>query len=519
MQMLEPFLHDDDDLLEDVEDEHRRRRLLGVITKAKLGDKLILEPSAGSGAMLKVLREILDPRGFRNNLTDKIHAIERSPELRAVLKDDGWKVVAEDFLAFRTNLRYDLILMNPPFSNGDEHLLHAWEVMHEGDIVCLLNASTVKLPYTERRKRLVALIEEHGTVEYIGNAFSSAQRKTDVPIALVRLTKKDTAKTFDFEDNDAFTKSTEGAKDFQFDAENMNTPAVNDMVKLFVDQFKEAQEGFVEYMKTKHRMRGKAGLFITDQHHSLSELLAECTRDGDAKHQYNRFTGRLQELAWSLVFRRTRVQDLMTQSVRKGFEKMQKDHGTVAFTEDNIHALFEMLFLNRGEILKQSILDAFDMMTKYHSENRLQEGWATNDAFKVNKKVILPYAVEADYSGGMRMRYDWHETINDVDRALAMIAGKKLSQIHSAATALNTHFKTFKRVSGALENNVVTCEHFKIRFFKKGTAHLFFLDEELWEQFNITVAKARNWLPMDYGREKQTPNPAAENATQLILNA
>lgn len=514
-QMLEPWLS--------AKDLHDDSEMNEVVARATLKDMLVLEPSAGSGALLKAFADLVDPRGHygRYHANENIHCIERNPELAAILKEDDWQVVHDDFLTFETNLRYDLILMNPPFSNGDEHLLKAWDVLKEGDIVCLLNASTIKLPYTERRKRLKSLIEAHGSVEYIGAAFRTAERPTDVEIALVRLHKQDEQATFGFFDDPAFDRGDTNKEDLRFTEDNMSTPAVNDVVKVYVEQFQEAQAAFVEYMKARHRMERKARLFVGSYSSKLEDMLRDATRSGSGKQQYNRFSSALQAVAWNLVFGRTKVHDLMSQSVRRNFEKMQKGHGAVAFTEANIHGLFEMLFLNRHEILKQSLVDAFEQMTRYHAHNRIDEGWATNDAYKVNRKVIMPYAVEQGYHANMRLKDSYERTVNDVDRALAMLNGKKLSQVLTAAQALSAHFKDYKVNAGALEDNTVESEHFKLRFFKKGTVHLWFRDEKLWERFNIAAAQGKNWLPHDYGREatQEDTNPAAERVAQLLLGA
>jgi hypothetical protein len=42
-----------------------------------------------------------------------------------------------------------------------------------------------------------------------------------------------------------------------------------------------------------------------------------------------------------------------------------------------------------------------------------------------------------------------------------------------------------------------TCEStfFEIKFFKKGTVHLTFKDEKVWEQFNLAACAGKNWLP------------------------
>ena len=61
-------------------------------------------------------------------------------------------------------------------------------------------------------------------------------------------------------------------------------------------------------------------------------------------------------------------------------------------------------------------------------------------------------------------------------------------------TIEGTLTETWKNIS-TLEDWVCESEFFKIRFFKKGTLHLTFLDEWLWKEFNYQAAKGKNWLP------------------------
>jgi hypothetical protein len=36
---------------------------------------------------------------------------------------------------------------------------------------------------------------------------------------------------------------------------------------------------------------------------------------------------------------------------------------------------------------------------------------------------------------------------------------------------------------------------FEMKYYKKGTLHLKFKDEALWNDFNLAAARGRNWLP------------------------
>ncbi len=73
-------------------------------------------------------------------------------------------IVHDDFLTFQSRKHYDLIVMNPPFADGEAHLLKAIELQKRwgGQIRCLLNAETLLNPYTNRRKVLQSQLAELG---------------------------------------------------------------------------------------------------------------------------------------------------------------------------------------------------------------------------------------------------------------------------------------------------------------------------------------------------------------------
>ena len=143
--------------------------------------KNILEPSAGKGDLASFIKD-----KFSWQKPD-VDCIEVDNTLRNTLKGEGYRVVFDDFLRFSTHKHYDLILMNPPFSNGDEHLLKALSMVENGgDIVCILNAETIKNPYSNRRKELNVKLRALGAkCRIYKSAFSTAERSTDVEIAAI----------------------------------------------------------------------------------------------------------------------------------------------------------------------------------------------------------------------------------------------------------------------------------------------------------------------------------------------
>ena len=121
----------------------------------------ILEPSAGKGDIVDKIKKKEDSGWKKRNFD--IDCIESDSNLQHILKGKSYRLVYNDFLNYETMKEYDLIIMNPPFSNGCKHLLKALEMQKRngGAIVCLLNAETLKNQCNNDRITLVRLLAEY----------------------------------------------------------------------------------------------------------------------------------------------------------------------------------------------------------------------------------------------------------------------------------------------------------------------------------------------------------------------
>ena len=151
-----------------------------------------LEPSAGKGDLAKAILGFGRTRSpYDHGSRHRVDVIELHPDLLKILQaHEELTVVGYDWLTYDGVSYYDAIVMNPPFSKGALHLLRAWDFLHNGEIVCLLNQETIDNPYTEDRRRLAAIIAAHGSVEPLGPCFLTAERPTDTQVALVYLDRK-----------------------------------------------------------------------------------------------------------------------------------------------------------------------------------------------------------------------------------------------------------------------------------------------------------------------------------------
>lgn len=153
----------------------------------------VLEPSAGKGNIVEALKKKED---FNNRwyttIKLNIDCIENDVNLRAVLKEKNFRVVHDDFLTYDTMKEYDLIIMNPPFSNGCKHLLKALEMQQRngGAVICLLNAETLKNECNNERIMLNRMLEEYNA-DIPNGEDNTISYQSIVPLPLMRMTKLD----------------------------------------------------------------------------------------------------------------------------------------------------------------------------------------------------------------------------------------------------------------------------------------------------------------------------------------
>ena len=118
-----------------------------------------MEPSAGKGDIAEYVKEAI--RCHRYRYDAQIDCIEKDRQLRSLLEGKGFHVIHDDFLTYQGQFHYNLIIMNPPFADGDRHLMKALEIQkYVGSVLCILNAETIEHPYSNLRKALLQKLEE-----------------------------------------------------------------------------------------------------------------------------------------------------------------------------------------------------------------------------------------------------------------------------------------------------------------------------------------------------------------------
>lgn len=517
-----------------------------VVKKMLDGIKLekgftILEPSAGDGSIVFQLLEAgirKSEWGMLYNSGYNIDCIESDARLQAVLqskihsqfpqesvleklrneykKEGGWEtnqkikaieekkkwhetiksrvaIVHNDFLTFKPYKNYDLIVMNPPFSDGDKHLLKALEVQKKGGkIVCLLNAETLKNAYSKTRKELCRKLKEYGAeVEYIKDAFLDADRKTGVEIALVKVDIP-ASESFD----SSFFQRMEQAKEAKQEEKERSEIITADFLESLVQRYQiECREG-LEILK-RIKEFNKIGIGTVAEVKTESEFLA------DTRRAY-----------WKALLKNNAFSGKLTAENSEEFEKKIEEFSSYEFCMNNIKVVATAMNSTIFDGIKKALSEMFDKLTAEHSlsngENtHYYNGWATNQAHKIGKKSVLWYGNTVSYSS-----FDlWKafKYLRDIELCFQYLDGSvsKGSEMRSILEGVKEKYNS---TGDANTVKGVKFEYFTATFYKKGTCHIVYTRPDLVDKFNIYIGKTRNWLPNDYGKKNYSDMTAKEKS-------
>lgn len=459
---------------------------------ARISDEAIhfLEPSAGRGDLAEVIKGNKYDHSRRN-----VDCIEQSPELAAILSSKEFPVVGHDWLAYDGVCYYDAIVMNPPFSNGDKHLLRAWDFMHDGEIVCLLNEETINNPHTDSRKLLAKVIKDNGgQVELLGDCFSTAARKTNVKVAMVYLKKvaADDAP-------DLWAKDGEEKVPDEDIGTERHMLAIRDRLGNMQHHYdmanSEMMKGFKHLRRAMVYMgaNGISASYTGKDYREIAGIALENVNSARAE-----FGRKHRRDAWMKVFELMEFRKWLDKKQTEEFIRDIERNGNIPFTVENIKGTLENVFQQRGKLFEMSVANVFDELVRYYNGNHCHtEGWKTNDSYKVNRKLIFPYGCTFDNKYTHNFSMNWRGVIDvysDLDRVLCVLDGKDFTKCWTIGHVMDAAFRRLGNGVKAPFDNTAESEYFDIRFFKKGTVHLTFKDEKLWEKFCITAAKGKKWL-------------------------
>ncbi len=467
----------------------------------------VLEPSAGKGDLCDALKSMYGGnRSTRGYFEERIEldCIEIDQNLRFILQGKGYRVIHDDFLTLNTKKKYDLILANPPFSEADEHIMKMLDMQEDGgQLVCLLNAETLRNPYTNLRKTLLKRLDEYGaTIKFVRDGFTKSQRKTGVEIAVVSV--KIPVKSFvssniwDNMKKAAEQKDEESSEPTQLATGNYIEQLIKSCeleINASLAFFKE-YNGFTPYILNNNNSEYAHPLFqLSICDHKYESIGREAT---------NRYLRAVRRKYWEALFHLPQLTEKFTSNIMQSYQDSIDKMQDYDFTMFNIQQILVELNSKLQLGVHESIMQLFETFTAKHSWNSEIEngnihyysGWASNKAHKINSKVIIPiYGCFASSWRSEKLdEYACVKLLSDMEKSLDYLDRGKTENVDLLGC--------IHRANAVAQTRNINCKYFSITFYKKGTCHIKFHDQRIVDILNIYAAQNKNWLPPCYGRKK-----------------
>lgn len=425
-----------------------------------------LEPSAGKGDIVNYLNE----RGAK-----QVVAFEKNKDLQKILSGKA-KLLGDDFLECTAEQvsHINYIVMNPPFSADEKHIIHAYEVAPEGcEIIALCNSDTLRKRFSRDRKSLFSLVEDYGNEESLGSVFSQAERKTNIEVSLVHIYKPMLSEGMDF-------------NGFYLEEEEINEGVgliKHSEIRNVVESYVKAVKCFDKLTAISSEMKDYTtvtdfGKFGEGCVFSMSHNSMIVTKEEFAKE--------LQKHCWNQVFRKMNISKYVTSGVMRDINAFVENQTKIPFTLKNIYRMAQILVGTSQNTMNRAIVEAVDSFTKHVHENRYGvEGWKTNAGHLLNKKIIIPYIVRYDEWGdNLELRGSCYKTeLEDLHKVLCYLKGVN----YDKQKTLQSFFWEIKVSPGQWHS----WSFFEFKAYKKGTMHLKFQDEKDWEILNRAYAKVK----------------------------
>lgn len=480
----------------------------------ELDSKVIYEPQAGSGNIVDYCTEF----------GAEVIASELHNDLRKIIATKC-KVIGEDCMNVTSDQisHINAIISNPPFSAAMKHTLHLYDIAPEGCIIRVLcPASNIQNDYTKERKQVSTLIDNYGYIINLGKCFSDADRETNVEIYLLCLQKPGE----NYQEFDGFFLEEDEEE------EQANAIMSYNVVRDLVNRYVAAIKIYDKQLETAVQLNELTSSFFGDA------IGFQCKQE---RYQANRneYKKDLQKAGWMYIFKKMDLDKYATRALKEDINKFVEQQTHIPFTMRNIYRMLEIVAGTASQRIDKAVLEVFEKLTQHHDENRLGlEGWKTNSHYLLNKKFIHPNLFSYDHyqRGGrlkMEVTYDskYYEIIDDLIKALCYITGHNYENIGTfyGFNSLETEQSKLNRKEAEKQltifdrrpkplpeedrkvyymwhslarekiyefhefNKWYEFGFFRVKGFKKGTAHFEFLNDDIWAMFNQRVAKLKGY--------------------------
>ena len=432
--------------------------------------------------------------------------------------------VHDDFLTYRTYKHYDLILMNPPFADGDQHLLRAIQMQERqgGSIICLLNAETIRNPYTNSRMQLAAKLKElEAQIEYADDVFSIAERTADVDVAIVRIHIPAPPP----DESDIWEKMKKAVEADSLPDPELKALITGDFIEQAITLYRTEVAATMEFIRQYKALIPYMPCTLGGKgSYAKAPILTVVVGSDNPSYGFNmgNYMKRVRLKYWEALFTNKQFTGRLTSELQKKYREKIERMADYEFSAFNIKQITLEMQAEMTQCVEKAIMDLFEKLTYTHtydpdfsSNKHYYNGWVTNKAWKIGKKCIIPtYGMFSWYKSSSDTFYvsEAYNVISDIEKAFDYLDGGRTDEINlmSRLEGANAQGKTRN----------IECKYFKVDLFKKGTTHIKFYPEamDLVDRLNIYASQKKVCLPPRYGKTRYKDMDKAEKAVVDSFN-
>jgi hypothetical protein len=244
----------------------------------------------------------------------------------------------------------------------------------------------------------------------------------------------------------------------------------------------------------------------------LKLVFSDCDRYKSTLDE-NEFIRRVRLKYWKALFDNNDFCGLLTSNLRSDYRANVRKLADYDFSLYNIYTLRLEMSQSMVKGVEETIIALFDELSHKHywdkdtSQNiHYYNGWKTNSAYKINKKVIIPLNGFRDlaYSWGGQDIDDYKviQKLGDIEKVFNYLDGGITEEVDIV--------RALKKAQAHGITQKIPLKYFRVTFYKKGTCHIEFDNLELLKKFNIFGSRKKGWLPPSYGKAKYSDLSQAE---------
>ena len=208
------------------------------------------------------------------------------------------------------------------------------------------------------------------------------------------------------------------------------------------------------------------------------------TRGHDITPRAEIYRRRVDVAVWRHLVHSSTLADLMDAEAKSEFDESLKNPAPV--TTENCFATLRSLLEQAGSMQERGVVNLFNQLNS--------RDYRSNDCFHLGKRIVVDYMVETTFSGGYTFKYGRaKDALIDLERAICLIEkidvpGHQNTIVRRLESGPMRPNRNVTADDIGKDNRVFEDDIWKIRWYAKGTCHVYIKPAHIRARLNQMIA-------------------------------